>query len=211
MIISHQHRFIFIAIPKTGTHAIRFALREHLGQQDEEQVGLFKQSTLHHPELAKLGHGHITAHQGKMYLPCWKEYFKFSFVRNPYARLVSFGHFFYSKHPVMQKLPTLHLKKLLLFPPEKKRLWFQPQTDFLYDQEGNLQVNFVGKVEELQGDYSQVCTKLHLPDTTLEKVNASSHRAFQQYFDEELAEMAFHYYQKDFIAFDYAEDSWKTP
>lgn len=41
MIISPQHRFIFAAIPKTGTHAVRQALREHMGPQDLEQVGLF--------------------------------------------------------------------------------------------------------------------------------------------------------------------------
>ena len=30
MIISHLHRFIFVAIPKTGTHSVRRALRAHL-------------------------------------------------------------------------------------------------------------------------------------------------------------------------------------
>ena len=41
MIISPLHKFIFAAIPKTGTHAVRQALREHMGPQDMEQVGLF--------------------------------------------------------------------------------------------------------------------------------------------------------------------------
>ena len=41
MIISHQHRFIFVAVPKTGTHSVRQALREHLDHEDIEQVGLF--------------------------------------------------------------------------------------------------------------------------------------------------------------------------
>jgi hypothetical protein len=41
MIVSHSHRFIFAAVPKTGTHAVRQALREQLGDDDIEQVGLF--------------------------------------------------------------------------------------------------------------------------------------------------------------------------
>ena len=41
MIISHQHRFIFAAVPKTGTHSVRQALREHMSEEDIEQVGLF--------------------------------------------------------------------------------------------------------------------------------------------------------------------------
>ena len=32
MIISHKHRFIFVAVPKTATHAVRKALRPHLGR-----------------------------------------------------------------------------------------------------------------------------------------------------------------------------------
>ena len=30
MIISHAHRFIFFAVPRTGTHALRAALQPHL-------------------------------------------------------------------------------------------------------------------------------------------------------------------------------------
>ena len=41
MIVSHRHRFIFAAVPKTGTHAVRQALREQMGDEDLEQVGLF--------------------------------------------------------------------------------------------------------------------------------------------------------------------------
>ena len=41
MIISHRHQFLFFAVPKTGTHAVREALREHMGDEDLEQAGLF--------------------------------------------------------------------------------------------------------------------------------------------------------------------------
>ena len=41
MIVSHLHRYIFVAMPKTGTHSVRQALREHLGPDGIEQVGLF--------------------------------------------------------------------------------------------------------------------------------------------------------------------------
>ncbi len=41
VIVSHRHRFIFAAVPKTGTHSVRQALREQMGDEDVEQVGLF--------------------------------------------------------------------------------------------------------------------------------------------------------------------------
>jgi len=210
MIISHHHQFIFIAIPKTGTHAIRFVLRQHLKESDEEQVGLFKQSTLEHRILSQIGHGHITALQAKEHLAYWNQYTSFSFVRNPYDRLVSFAHYFYGEHPVMQKHPTLHLKKLLLFPPNKKILWFKPQVDFLCNQENKLIVDIVGKVETIQEDYQEICSRLGLTAHPLSKVNTSSHQSFQHYYDEQLAEMTYQYYEQDFLTFQYAKDSWKA-
>ena len=51
MIVSLQHGFIFAAIPKTGTHAVRRAVREHMGPDDMEQVGLFVQRKLPMPAL----------------------------------------------------------------------------------------------------------------------------------------------------------------
>ena len=41
MIISRKHKFIFVAVPKTGTHSVRRALREQMGPDDLEQVRLF--------------------------------------------------------------------------------------------------------------------------------------------------------------------------
>ena len=69
MIISLKHRFIFVAIPKTGTHSIRQALRVHLGDEDMEQVGLFVQKKLPIPELAQFKHGHLTLQQLRAAFP----------------------------------------------------------------------------------------------------------------------------------------------
>ena len=52
MIVSHRHRFIFAAVPKTGTHAVRQALREQMGEEDVEQVGLFVNRRFPWAELA---------------------------------------------------------------------------------------------------------------------------------------------------------------
>ena len=68
MIVSGLHKFIFAAIPKTGTHSVRQALRAHLGPQDLEQVGLFVQKKFPIPELARLQHGHLSLAQVQPYL-----------------------------------------------------------------------------------------------------------------------------------------------
>ena len=91
MIISHKHRFIFFAQPRTGTHAIRAALQPHLGRDDWQQQALTGTLRLPIPELARVGHGHISLRQVQAHLPSeiWRRYFKFAMVRNPYERYVS--------------------------------------------------------------------------------------------------------------------------
>ena len=63
MIISHQHRFIFAAVPRTGTHSVRQALREHMSEADIEQVGLFVNKRFPYEELAAIRHGHLSLAQ----------------------------------------------------------------------------------------------------------------------------------------------------
>ena len=67
MIVSHAHRYVFVPIPKTGTHAVRQALREHMGPDDIEQVGLFVDRKFPWPELAALEREEIAIISG--YLP----------------------------------------------------------------------------------------------------------------------------------------------
>ena len=40
MIVSHRHRFIFFAVPRTGSHAVRAALQPFPGPEDRQQEGL---------------------------------------------------------------------------------------------------------------------------------------------------------------------------
>ena len=91
MIVSHRHRFIFFAVPRTGTHAIRTALGPVLGDDDWQQQSLTAEVRMPVAALARFNHGHLTLRQVQASLPStvWRDYFKFAFVRNPYDRFVS--------------------------------------------------------------------------------------------------------------------------
>ena len=104
MIISHQHRYIFFAIPKTGTHSVRQALRAHMGPQDLEQVGLFEQKRFPFPEFADIRHGHISTRQIRPVLgdEIFAAYTKFAFVRNPFDRFVSYCAFMSRGKPTFE-------------------------------------------------------------------------------------------------------------
>jgi hypothetical protein len=108
MIISHQHRFVFAAIPKTGTHSVRQALREHLSADDLEQVGLFVNKRFPFDELAAIKHGHISLEQIRPFLgeQAFADYFKFAFVRNPFDRFVSYCAFMTRADGAFSRIPS---------------------------------------------------------------------------------------------------------
>ena len=118
MIVSFAHRFVFAAIPKTGTHAVRQALRAHLGPEDMEQVGLFVDKRLPIPELAALEHGHIGLAQLRPHLPAeqFDSFFKFAFVRNPFDRFVSYCAFMTRERGEFEKDPKAVMWHMLTSP-----------------------------------------------------------------------------------------------
>ncbi len=94
-IISHQHRFVFVAVPKVASHSIRFALRPFLDDDDEEQVSLFVRKRIDRPEFSSVEHGHQLAREIRdaVGADVWSRYVSFAVVRNPWARFVSYVAF----------------------------------------------------------------------------------------------------------------------
>lgn len=208
MIISHAHRFVFTAIPKTGTHSVRQALRQHLSAEDLEQVGLFVSKRFPFPEFQGVRHGHISLAEIR---PCLDEeafagYFKFAFVRNPFDRFVSYCAFMSREQDWFEKDARGFMKHVLFTVRPAGHILFKPQHEFLADSEGHLLSDYVGRVEEMQASYDAVCQRLGLPATVLEKVNSSRRSGYQGYYDAELAEGVGDYYRRDLELFGYTFD-----
>jgi hypothetical protein len=205
MIISHAHRYIFFAIPKTGTHSVRGALRAHLGPDDLEQVGLFVQKRFPFPEFADIRHGHISTRQIRPVLgeQVFGEYFKFAFVRNPFDRFVSYCAFMSRGSNVFEVEPQRYMKYVIRELKPVDHLLFQPQHQMLTDAEGRLEVDFVGRNETMQDSYDEACRRIGIPTTTLERVNASRHRPWQEYYDRDLVGWVGEHYRRDLELFDY--------
>ncbi len=204
MIISDLHKFIFAAIPKTGTHAVRRALREHMGPQDVEQVGLFVQRQLPIPDLARLGHGHLTLAQVRPYLQpeMFEAFFKFAFVRNPFDRFVSYCSFVTRDTGEFERDPQAVMRELLADPPSDHIL-FHPQHSFITDASGALLTDFVGRVEEMQKSYDEIAARIGIPSAQLDRVNASNRRDYREYYDPPLIEGVAKYYARDLEMFGY--------
>lgn len=210
MIVSHAHRFIFFAVPKTGTQAVRQALSVHLGPDDWQQHALYGQARLPIAALAAKGHGHLSVREvgPRLDRDTWNGYFKFAFVRNPFERFVSAYLFLFRNSPVAKERGptqiTEGMKAALNHPKFRRRALIVPQSELLTDADGGLALDHLGRHERLQADFDEIAQRLGLPPTPLPVRNATEHAHYSHYYDRALRESVESLYEEDLRRFDYS-------
>ena len=205
MIISHKHRFIFFAVPRTATHAVRQALRPHLGEDDWEQQALFGKQSIPVPEVAAIGHGHVSFQQLKTYLlaQTLSSYFKFGFVRNPFDRFVSTCFFLNRHNQRFVGNEVEFMRQAINKVRFRQRVLARPQYRLLTDEHDRLMMDYVGRYETLQESFDEICRQTGLTPSILSRKNASQHQRYECYYDTSLKESVVEYYRKDFQLFGY--------
>jgi Sulfotransferase family len=205
MIVSHRHRFIFVATPKTGTHAVRQALREQLGPDDIEQVGLFVNKRFPYADIASLQHGHLSVRQVRPYLgdDVADGYFKFAFVRNPFDRFVSYCSFMTREFGAFDQNPRGTMRRILFELRPMDHIHFQPQYTLLANDAGELEMDMIGRVETMQASYDAICARAGIPSRALDRVNASRRGDYRQYYDRALVDGVAALYRRDLELFGY--------
>ena len=209
MIVSHRHNFIFAAVPKTGTHAVRQALREQLDEADVEQVGLFVNKRFPWADLAAIQHGHLSLRQVRPYLgeEAFGAYFKFAFVRNPFDRFVSYCAFMLRGGDLFQQQPRDVMRHFLFREPPEQHILFQPQASLVVDEDGKtLLADRIGRVEEMQSSYDAICAHLCIPSRPLDRVNGSQRGDYRAYYDQPLIDGVAARYAQDLDLFGYSFD-----
>lgn len=144
-----DRKIVFIHIPKTGGSSI-----EHyfgLNHRNKFMSG----HNAYNEDGISFALQHVRARDFKILRPEeFESYFKFSFVRNPYDRVIS--EYFYNqgrKKFMLDEFRTW-FKNFYLVPKQDHAL---SQFDYLYNEEGDLLVDFVGKLENLKADVSKIC------------------------------------------------------
>lgn len=207
-IISHQHRFVFVAVPKVASHSIRFALRPFLDDNDEEQVSLFVRKRIERPEFSNVEHGHQLAREIRDALGAdtWSGYVSFAVVRNPWARFVSYVAFMMRHNGLFAEDPQAAMRRVLANPQNQSPVHFRAQADFVTDEDGRVMVSHLLRAESLQSDFDALCDALSLPRVVLETRNASEHRDYREYYDPELVQAVADRYRIDVDLFGYRFD-----
>ncbi len=217
--ISHRHQCVFVHVPKTAGISIEHVFLTLHGLSWEERAPLllrFNADPARGPERLS----HLTATE---YVDCghiseagFDAYFKFSFVRNPWARLVS--EYNYRRYFTLMSFRDFVVGG---FPAPCRysdaSRHVMPQYDYLHDQAGRCLVDFIGRFENLQADFDRVCSVLGIAPVRLPHVNASdsgdsapaptapatARKPHVAYYDSETRELVGRRYQQDVEAFGY--------
>lgn len=205
MIVSFQHKFIFVAVPKTGTHSVRQALRRHLGPDDIEQVGLFVEKKFPFEDLAKLRHGHLGLQQVRPFIgeETFAGSFKFAFVRNPFDRFVSYCAFMTRDSDAFQRDPRAVMRRVLFEIRPLEHILFRPQHELVIGADGGLLTDAIGRVEEMQASYDRICARIGIPTAPLGQVNSSRRGSYRDYYDPALVDGVAQLYRRDLELFEY--------
>ena len=80
---------------------------------------------------------------------------------------------------------------------------FMPQIEWITDEAGKELVNFVGKFESLQEDFTEICNKLGKPEIQLPHLKKSTHKSYKDYYTNESYAIISDWFSEDIVRFDY--------
>lgn len=184
MILSHKYKFITIDIPKTGTRSLRESLHP-LGVIDE----------CGKPDFDAEFYQHDSAMQARKQFKknnwSWDTYFKFTIVRNPWDRYLSFFKYFknygekYSRKDKSINWGKAEINQgkhcIELFKDQDNQtilkniiLKNNSQDSYYCDENGEPIVNYIASFENLDNEFVFLCNQVGIKTPSLQHVNKSS-------------------------------------
>lgn len=191
--INDKYRTIFIHIPKCAGISIEDALFNK-----------------------KIGHSYLWHYQ-VFDKERFNKYFKFTFVRNPWDRLVS-AYFFMKKggrNPFDKKWAEQHLSDINSFQEFVEKLnnknfrrvvlaeqHFRPQYKYVCDYKENILTDFTGRLENIEKDFDYVSKRLGI-NAKLPHFNKSKKGNYKNYYNYRMKQIVANIYKKDIKLFNY--------
>lgn len=209
--IVHELNTIFIHIPKTAGVSLTHAIISHIvGYDTSGEIGHLSSKLKICFDLR----GKQKHKQARYYVPediskkLWDKYYKFTFVRNPWDRVVSEFHW---RHSLSKRHPPKDFKKFIDYCADRLRrkqpgeiYWphAQTQKSFVTNKSGNIIVDDIFYFEDINNAVSKISTKIGIP-LDVKKYNTSNHKVYREYYNNETRDMVQRLYDEDIKLFGY--------
>lgn len=184
------------------------------GLQQNRQAQLFNPTAfLGWNQVIKKHTQHLTSLEMKAILKeSWTEYFKFSFVRNPWDRCVSDWLWLCNEFNMSNKENSLKnyilckgfFSKINNFNDIKGRAdHFYTQSEFVLNKDGESIVDFIGRFENLTSDINFLCQKFGIENPQIMHLNKNKRRHYRDYYNDETRDLVSEKYSQDILNFKY--------
>lgn len=190
MIISHNSKIIFIHIQRTGGSSIINLLKHHLG----EELEIVAQ------------HGNARSEENHL-LKSNPEYFTFTFVRNPWDRILSWYLLIYKESQEKIDKEKMKFERFLLldlaFKPGDPHFHYN-QLDYITDKEGNLYTDKIYRFENYGSEIESMQETLKFPIIDAKKMNRTWDKNYRDYYTKKSQELIAEKCKKDIEYFKYS-------
>lgn len=155
---------------------------------------------------------HLTAVEMRARYPdAWTDIFTFSFVRNPWDKVVSHYHYRVKTNQTELQINPIPFREWVIksyseqdpFFYDNVRM-FMPQVNWLRDDTGAIIVDYIGKFETIDHDFSIICNKLNISTQPLPHINGSDHLHYSHYYDEDTKAIIGEWFKDDIAQFNYS-------
>ncbi len=203
MIVSHEHKFIFVHLKRTSGRAIQAALLPHLGPDD---IYTPMRPTGNKPALPGQNHAGFERHmlareiRERVGAKVWDEYFTFAMERNPWDKTLSRYWAFVNRENLHNTVYTKLKGKQMSFEHwlwtrrlrgrwlGKKHYHLPNHFKCYTDENGEPIVDVIARFEHRDAHLAEVSRRIGVPIDSGVKVGTSTRkhdkRPYTEYFDQ---------------------------
>lgn len=204
--ISLKHNFLFVHIPKTAGNSIQSILKAYSEDNIvclapyQDGIERFEVRSEHY-NIHK--HSSLQEYREQLGEKTFKKIFKFTSVRNPWDRLISY---YFSPH---RGKISWNRDKFIEFVQI-----VQPMSNYINLDGSNItdmsyfnSIDFFIRYENLNNDFKQVCEKIGILYEKLPHRNRTNRRKYVIYYDDELVELVRNKFYDEIRFFGYEFDN----